>query len=196
MKSRTTAGLLGVALVLTASPAQAGWKLMPGKAMASVDGVSVMPQSDWNQASGRPGKQGRSWTQDGFQLNAMEFFTAVPNGAPLYRERDKKRNPMPKFDNSLLLPELADFFERSFRAHNQLTDFEVTESGPTELSGNQGLRVRYRYTLPNDELTRLGEVRLAVVKGKLYVANYYAPQLHYFEARLPEALTMMEKAKF
>jgi hypothetical protein len=103
---------------------------------------------------------------------------------------------MPKFDSGLLLPELADFFERSFRAANQLSDFTIVESAPTDIGGNKGLLVRYRYTMPNDELTRLGEARLAVVDGKLFVANYYAPQLHYFGAGLPEAQAMMQRVRF
>lgn len=186
-----------IALLAVTPPTQAvaGWKLIPSNRPVAVDGISVTPLSDWNQASSRPGKQGRAWTQDGFALNAIEYFAAIPNGAPIYRERNKKRNPMPKFDSTLLLPELADFFERSFRVQNQLTDFTILESGPTTLVGNRGLRVRYRYTLPNDELSRLGEARMAVVRGKLYVTNFYAPQLHYFDARLPEATAIMDDAK-
>ncbi|WP_327469486.1 hypothetical protein [Sphingopyxis sp.] len=168
---------------------------MSAKQAAQVDGLKVTPESDWNQG-GRPGKQGRVWTQDGTGLNALEFFSGIPTGGSLYKERDKKNNPMPKFDSGLLLPELADFFERSFRAANQLSDFTIVESAPTDLGGKKGLLVRYRYTMPNDELTRLGEARLAVVDGKLFVANYYAPQLHYFGAGLPEAQAMMQRARF
>lgn len=175
--------------------ANAGWKLMSGKQTVQVDSLKVTPERDWNQG-GRPGHQGRVWTQDGTGLNALEFFSAVPNGGSLYKERDQKNNPMPKFDSNLLLPELADFFERSFRAANQLSDFSIVESAPTDIGGKKGLLVRYRYTMPNDELTRLGEARLAVVDGKLFVANYYAPQLHYFEAGLPEAQAMMQSARF
>ncbi|WP_215350037.1 hypothetical protein [Sphingopyxis soli] len=176
-------------------PASAGWKLVSGNQVARVDSLSITPQSDWNQG-GRPGEQGRVWTQDGVGLNAIEFFSAVPQGAPLYKERDKKNNPMPKFDSKLLLPELADFFERSFRAQNQVSDFTILESTPTDIGGRKGLAVRYRYTLPNDELTRLGEARMAVVEGKLYVTNFYAPQLHYFDAGLPEARAIMERTRF
>lgn len=190
------ATMFAAAGMLAWSPAaSAGWKLMSGKQSVKVDSVTVVPERDWNQG-GRPGKQGRVWTQDGVGLNAMEFFSAVPHGSPLYQERNKKNNPMPTFDSNLLLPELADFFERSFRAANQLSDFTILESAPTDVGGKKGLMVRYRYTLPNDELTRLGEARMAVVDGKLFVANYYAPQLHYFGAGLPEAQAIMQRAKF
>lgn len=194
-KTRGLMIVAGVVAMVWSSAAMAGWKLMAGQQSAKVDSLSVTPQSDWNQG-GRPGDQGRVWTQDGVGLNAIEFFSAVPDGAPMYKERDKKNNPMPKFDSKLLLPELADFFERSFRAQNQISDFAILESTPADIGGRQGLAVRYRYTMPNEELTRLGEARLAVVDGKLYVANFYAPQLHYFSAGLPEARAMMERARF
>lgn len=187
--------LVAAALATWSPSASAGWKLMNAKQTVQVDGLKVTPESDWNQG-GRPGKQGRVWTQDGTGLNALEFFSAIPTGGTLYKERDRKSNPMPKFDSKLLLPELADFFERSFRAANQLSDFTILESAPTDIAEKQGLLVRYRYTMPNDELTRLGEARLAVVDGKLFVANYYAPQLHYFGAGLPEAQAMMQRARF
>jgi len=185
-----------ILLASTASPAFAGWKLMQARQLVNVDGLKIVPDSDWNQSSSRPGKQGRIWTRDGFELNAIEFFAAVPSGGTIYREGDKKRNPMPKFDSGLLLPELADFFEKSFRAQNQLSDYSLVESSPTTLNGAKGLRVRYRYTLPNDDLTRFGEARLAVVNRKLYVVNFYAPKLHYFDASLGEANRIMNGLTF
>lgn len=188
---------IGAAIgIAQGSPVLAGWKLIPRDRPAAPAGISVTPKTDWNQASARPSKLGQAWTRDGFDLNRMEFFAAIPTGQPLYRERSKTRNPMPKFDSALLLPELADFFERSFRAQHGISSFVVEESAPATLGGHPGLRVRYRYVLPNDELVRSGEVRLAVVNNQLYVANFYAPQLHYFPAGLAEANAIMDGARF
>lgn len=193
-RERLTVALM--ILIASGTPAHAGWKLMPAGKPVDLVGIAVTPQNDWNQASARPGKQGRAWTRDGFGLNGLEFFAAVPDGQPLYRERNKKRNPMPKFDKSMLLPDLVDFFERSFRVTNQITDFAVVESSPASFGAHPAVRLRYRYSLPNNELVRIGEARLSVVKGKLYVANYFAPELHYFSAGLDEAMAMMESARF
>jgi hypothetical protein len=194
----TRSALAGTALVLSSliwtTPAAAGWKEREARARVEVDSFSVTPDTPWNQASRRPGKQARAWTQDGFALNKIEFFSGIPKGGSFYKERSKKRNPMPKFDPSVLLPELAGYFERSFRAQYQVTDFTIVESRASVLAGQRALQVTYRYSLPNDELTRMGEVRLTVVDGKLYAMNFYAPELHYFEAGLPEVEDMMEGA--
>lgn len=179
-----------------ASPATAGWKLLNSAKPVRVGSMAVIPQSDWNQASARPGKQGAAWTHDGFGLNALEFFGGVPAGQPLYRERNAKRNPMPKYDSAMLAPELVEFFERSFRVQNQVADFAVEEIKPVSFGGRQGVMVRYRYTLVNDELGRRGVARLATADRKLFAANFHAPELHYFPAGLPEAEALMDSIRF
>lgn len=190
-----TPGLIGAALAF-AAPARAGWTLIPAQVAVDLDGITIIPASDWNQASARPGERGFSWTHDGFDLNRFEVFAAIPSGAPLYKERSRRSQPMPKFDSTMLLPDLADFFERSFRQQNDLSDFTLDEIRPALFGGHAGLMVRYHYSLPDDELWRQGIARLAVVRGKLYVANFCAPQLHYFGAGLPEAASMMDRARF
>ncbi|MBW8783316.1 MAG: hypothetical protein JF593_01540 [Novosphingobium sp.] len=182
--------------IIAATPVQAGWKLIPANTAQPLEAMKIVPQSDWNQASRAPGRQGQMWTHDGFELNGLELFAGVPAGQPLYRERNVKKNPMPKFDKGMLLPDLADFFERSFRAQNQVSDFTVETTEPTMLGIVKGIALRYRYSLPGDELVRRGEVRLAIKDAKLYVVNFYAPSLHYFDAGLPEAHAIMDAARF
>jgi hypothetical protein len=190
---RGTAFALALSVAI---PAQAGWKFIAGNQLAKVDALAVTPNGDWSQSTRRLGKHGIGWTKDGFELNSMEFFSGVPNGQPLYKEVNKKTDPMPKFDNAILLPELADFFERSLRAKYPLAEFVVEEAGPATLGGRRALQVKYRYILKNDDLHRQGFARLAVVDGKLYAANYAAPRLHYYEAGLAEATAMMDGIRF
>jgi len=187
--------LIAMALLATASPAMAGWRLKPAGQAAIVDSVTITPATDWNQWTGRPGKQGRSWTRDGFELNSLEIFSGVPDGQPLYRERSRKQNPLPKFDKSMLLPDLATYFERSFRTYFNIADFTVNGTVPDRISGHQGIRVTYRFVSAADELVMLGEARLAVIGGKLYALNFFAPELHYFNAGIGEVHDIMDGAQ-
>lgn len=188
--------IAGLCTAMLASPVMAGWKLLPASQPVQVGAMSITPTADWNQASLRPGKQGVMWTQDGFGLDGLEFFAGVGSGQPLYRERSAKQNPMPKYDNAMLAPDLADFFERSFRVQNNLADFAVEEVKPANFGGHAGIAVRYRYTLANDELRRRGIARLAIVNKQLFVGNFYAPDLHYFSAGAEKAEAIMETAHF
>lgn len=187
---------LAAPLLVWAQPALAGWKLVPANTSFANGEVTITPQSDWNLASGKLGKQTYAWTQDGFELNSLHVFAGVPAGQPLYKERDKKRNPLPKFDPSALLPDLVDLFERSFRAQNEVADFTVLEVRPASFGGQNGVRARFKYVLAGDDLVRFGEVRLAVKNSKLYAISFTAPALHYFNAGLPEAMAIMDSTRF
>lgn len=198
MPSRATCASLvaAFALVVEAGPAEAGWTLIPAAVPNKVGSITVVPSSEWNQASRRPGERGVAWTHDGFNLNGLELFGPVPSGQPLYKERDRKRNPMPRFDRAMLLPDLADFFERSVRIRHGLSDFSIEATEPAMLGTARGIAVHYRYSLPDDELVRRGEARLAVAKEQLYVADFYAPSIHYFEAGRAEAHAIMDGMRF
>jgi len=193
---RRITAIAGVIALVFVSPAFAGWKLMPAGSPVEIKEMTVTPSSDWSRAGSRPGKQGRVWTQDGFGLNAIEFFGGVPAGEPLYRERSAKHDPRPRFDSNMLAPELAEFFERSFRVQNALTEFTVDEVKVAPFGGHQGIALFYSYSLPNDALKRRGVARLAVAKDRLFVANFYAPQLHYFPSALPQIEALMDSARF
>lgn len=187
----------GVAVTCLAmgAPASAGWKLLPQSQPVSLGKLAVTPLNDWNRGSAKPGAQGMAWTQDGFELNELDVFASVPTGQSIYKERNSKRNPMPKFDKSMLLLDLADLFERSFRAGRDVTDFTIVETVPAKLGGRDAVHIRYEYSLPGDQLSRKGEARLAVVGGALYVISFQAPALHYFDAGIVEARSIMDSAR-
>lgn len=96
----------------------------------------------------------------------------------------------------MLAPDLADFFERSFRVQHPVADFAVEEIKPTEFGSHRAIAIRYRYSLTNDNLKRRGVARLAVVDRRLFVGNFYAPELHYFSAGAPQAEAIMDSARF
>ena len=189
------AGLAGFAL-LASQPVHAGWKrIEPQPVQVGKGGMLVQPSSEWNRSSRRPTPSGESWTKDGFLLNRLDFFTQIPPGQSIYKERSKKRRPLPKFRSDMLLPDLAELFEANFSIENDVTLFEVVKAEPARLGDAPGIRIEYEYAFPNDPLRRQGEARLAVVRGKLYVINFAAPSLHYFEASRGEVHRIMDSAQ-
>ncbi|MBO9624675.1 MAG: hypothetical protein J7500_18355 [Sphingomonas sp.] len=197
LRSRRIGALIGfVALAGVSGPALAGWKLIPAGKPLAVDAVTITPKSDWNRASARPGKRAVALTHDGFDLDRLEIFSGIGSGEPLYRERSRRRNPMPKFRSGMLPTDLADLFERSFRVANNLTDFTVESVTPADFGGHRGIALRYSFSLPEDRLVRQGVARLVIVRGKLYAANFHAPRLHYFPSRLAEVQATLDGARF
>jgi hypothetical protein len=188
---------LGViaACLAAATPAFAGWKLVPPDAPVTLGKLQVTPMQAWNSASAKPGQQGAAWTQDGFDLNELDVFAGVPGGKSIYRERNAKRDPMPKFAGNMLLIDLADLFERSFRAGKNVTDFTLLETAPAKLASEPALHIRYAYSLPGEELARKGEARLAIIGGALYMIAFQAPARSPHRSSAAPARVLMDGAR-
>ena len=56
------------------------------------------------------------------------------------------------------------------------------------------MRFSFEYT-DNDELTRTGEARATIIKGKLFMMTFEAPRIGYFEKHLPEFTAIAGSAR-
>lgn len=185
-----------IAIPALSAPAQAGWrKIEPAKTEVAKGAMEVAPATEWNRWSRRPAAKGETWTKDGLLLNQLDFFGQVANGETVFKERDKSDRPLPKFKSDMLLPDLATLFEANFSIENNITQFEVTEIAPAMLGGANGLKLTYDYALPGESLQRRGEARMAVHNGELYVVNFTAPRLHFFDQNIEEVRGIMDRVK-
>lgn len=190
---KLTLGVVATTLIATSAPALASWKRIETEATEVAKGAfMVTPESEWNRWSRRPASRGETWTKDGFDLNRLDFFGQVEPGDSIYKERKKKERPLPKFRSDMLPTDLAELFEANFSIENDITQFDVRSLEPTKLGGHEGIRMVYEYAMPNDALTRVGEARLAIADGQLYVVNFTAPELHYFDASIDEVRAIMD----
>lgn len=147
--------------------------------------MTVTTDRAWNRNAGiGPGKRAESWTLDGPMLNDLTFYGGIGDGETLFRETDKREAPLPRFAATMSAPEIAEFLERSYRVATGTTLFALDELAPVPLAGQAGFVMRYRYTLPGDDVARRGEARGAVVQGRLFLMTYEAPAIHYFERDL------------
>ena len=168
--------------------AHADWTLIPAnKAVAVANStMKVTPGADWNRWSARPSSYGEIWTMDGLSLNELTFFAKVSEGNALYNETDSANQPLPKFRKDMLPTDLVELFEASNRILLQSSIFKVDEIEPAKLGGKDAVRFRYSYASEADGLTRNGEGVAANINGKLYMVNFVAPQIHYFERDVPK----------
>lgn len=155
--------------------------------------VSVTPTREWNKLDGKLGKHTETWTLDGRQLNDVTFFGGVPNGQPLFRERSKKREPLPKFTDETLLVEIPELLEGTYRANGQLASFDLVKTEPAPFLGRDGIFFEFEFT-DGDQLTRRGQAFAAIIDQKLYMVKYEAPRLAYFEKSLADFQSLAESA--
>lgn len=191
--------IVGAAATLALLPgsATAGWRLMPKTTPVEVakSPMTVTPGEDWNRWSVRPSKRGETWTLDGVSLNELSFFGGVLPGEAIYRERSKKDEPLPKFDATMLAPEIVQAVEGSYRILLRTSLFAVDGMEPAPLGGHPGVRFTYHYTVQDEDVRRRGEGRAAIVGGQLYLITFAAPEIHYFDAGITEARRVMDSAR-
>jgi hypothetical protein len=156
--------------------------------------VSITPPRDWNKLAIRPGKFAETWTLDGEQLNDVTFYTGVEPGAPLVKERNKKRKPLPKFGTETLLVEVPELLEGTYRAYKEIGEFRLTGSKPGSYLGVKGVEFTYDYT-DGDQIRRQGEAHAAIISGKLYMATYDAPTIHFFQRNIADYRALIATAK-
>ena len=194
---KTVLALMGLAIMAAPGAAVAGWAVMGhGQPVAvAKSGLTVTPASDWNRWSRRPSQKGEIWTLDGVSLNELSFFAGVANGESLYKERDKANKPLPKFNSNMLAPDIVAMFEASNRIILDTSLFAIDNVEPAKLAGHDGVRFTYHYTVQADEVRRMGEARAAVIGGKLYIINFAAPSIHYYDANIVEVRAIMDSAR-
>ncbi len=182
-------------LVLTASPANANKLREKGAEFDVADSdVMVTPARNWNRLSVKVGKRTETWTLDGEQLNDVTFFGGIEAGAPLVKEKSKKRDPLPKFTKSTLLIEIPELLEGTYRTYKQIGAFQLLSTEPQKFLGQDGVTFTYQYT-DADELTRKGEARAVIISGKLYMATFDAPRLHYFARNVDDFRALASSAR-
>jgi hypothetical protein len=185
--------LLAVTLLTAAAPAMADWAVMTANEEIKVakGTMSVKPASDWNRSSLRPSKRGEAWTRDGINLNELTFYGAIADGEPLFRQFWTADGKLPRFRADMLPTDLAELFEASNRLILQSPVFKMGKIEPAKLGKHDGVRFGYSYAAQGDDIERRGEAVAAIIDGKLYMVNFIAPSLHYFDANVGEVRAMV-----
>mgnify|MGYP001464048036 CR=1 FL=1 len=196
MNRFTLASALALAGSLLSAPAEAKYTVVThgGPALAA-GGITVNPAEDWNRDSRKPIKKGEVWTLDGPSLNALYFVSGLAAGETLYRDADKKNRPLPKMNGSMLLTDIPEFFESSARVALNTSLFEVSNVAPVKLGGHDAVRFSYRYAVQGSSLIRNGVAQGTLIKGQLYLIDFAAPSLFYYERDAPKAEAIMASAR-
>lgn len=183
MKRNSLAVCAGIAII-SASPAIAGgFKLVLAGQSATVlkSDLKVTPSQDWNRLGSRIGRNAESWTLDGLTLNDLTFYSGIPDNTTLFRAADKKNKPLPNFSKTMLVPDIAQLFESSYRIANETSLMSIDKIEPASFAGQSGFRFTYSFTIQNEEVKRIGEARGAIANGKLYMITFEAPSIYYHE---------------
>ena len=173
------------------------WKLVRAGEVRKVgtDEMLVTAVGDWNRSTQSDLKRNESWTQHGTGLDDLSVYGGIAKGKPLLRQRDKKKDPLPKFDPAMLPTDIAEWFENSARIALNSAVFDVGAVRPATLAGAHGIEMDFTYATEGDNLERQGIARAAVIDSKLYLISFDAPKIHYYAAGWPTARAIMDSAR-
>ena len=195
MKS-TTLVLATLAAAFAAAPAISGYAVVAhGTAVPAAVGFTVTAGEDWNRDSRKPMKKAETWTLDGPSLNELTFVAGLAPGETLFREIDKKNQPLPKLAANATLTDIPEFFESSTRIARKTSLFAIDNVAPAKLGGNPGIRFTYHYAVQGAPLVRNGVATATLVKGQLYLIHFAAPNLYYYDRDAPRVEAIMASAK-
>ncbi|AYJ87772.1 hypothetical protein D3Y57_19885 [Sphingomonas paeninsulae] len=123
---------LCAAALAVANPAIAKWTTMPATLSVAVakGQMTVVAGPGWNQDSARPFKKGETWSFDGPLLNTIDFYAAIDSGEALAKDRNKKREPLPKFAADMLPTDVAQLYEQTARITLGTSEFTVDAIEP------------------------------------------------------------------
>ncbi|MFL6846026.1 MAG: hypothetical protein ACJ8ER_14235 [Allosphingosinicella sp.] len=188
--------LLAAAAAAT-GPAIANSLVSPGpQPKVAHSSMSVSPNGEWNRLSLRAGKNVETWTVDGPELNKVTFYGGIPVGQPLFREVDKKNQPLPRVTSNMLITDIPTLLETSYRSQFQASQISIDSQEPAVVGGHKGIAFTYSYVRADDEVQRKGEAVGAVVGNKLYLVTYEAPAIHFFDKDLQRYRQVVGTLKF
>lgn len=188
--------ILASILLATSVPSLAEWAVMKADTEVKVakGTIKVTPAADWNRSTSRPSRRGETWTRDGINLNELTFFGAIGDDEPILRQGWATSDKLPRYQEDMLPTDIAELFEATHRMVLQSPVFKMGKVEPAKLGGHDGVRFNYVYSSQAEDLERRGEAVAAIVDGKLYLVNYVAPSLHYFDAGIADVRKMVEGA--
>jgi len=186
------------AVMLVPVPAHAGWKLVDHGVPVKVakGAMQVTPGEDWNRWSRRPIKTSEVWTLDGGNLNELYFVNGLMPGQTLYKDANKKDQPLPALRSGIELTDLPDFVESSMRVGLNTSVFEITAVEPATLAGYAAVRFTFDYAVAGSPLERKGLAVGMLINGNLHLITFVAPALYFFERDRPKVEAIIASATF
>lgn len=195
--------LLALSLVAIAVPAQAqflfgGYSLIEAKDHKVGDGsMIVTPPRPWNRAPRSiffDLTEVEDWTQNGLYLDGISLVTNLKNKKALIRQNRRDDRQVPVFRSDMTAPEIAAMVESLYRIRGGAVDFRTTSLTPRQFLGYPGFQQDYEH-LDGDEVRRQGRVVGAVIGGRLYMINFDAARMHYFEAGIGDFDAIVQSAR-
>lgn len=188
--------LLALCLLITACAA-------PGPLLLPVTGggesvvkqrLAVTPDTPWNRFDDDPKSKLATWTQEGLALDQLQFYVGIADGEPIAPvPSDPKAKQLPPFRAAMTPTEVVDLLQTHWTQSGSNFELERLEARP--FAGQPGFRFQYAYIRNGDELRMRGVAFGAVIGRELFLIDYMAPRLGFFDRHLAEVEALAASAR-
>jgi hypothetical protein len=185
--------LFALALVL-AGCATPGLRLEPvptGEAVVR-ERLAVTPAVPWNRVEVASKGKLAVWTKDGLPLDQLTFYVGIADGEPLVPPADEK-TALPPFRAKMTPSELVDLLQVHWTQNGANFKLERVERKP--FAGQPGFRLEYSYVQADSEVRRRGIAWGAVVGSELFIIDWMAPRLAFFDRYAAEVEALAGTAR-
>lgn len=133
----------------------------------------------WNQFNQGMTTSAPTWTVEGITVDALQFYVAVKDGAPLTKVNgpDNGKKPL-TFRSSMQPQDVVSLYEALLTRDG--SSFTLEKLEPTQFAGGPGFRFEYTLVRKADDVPMRGMAVGAVRNGELFVIQYSAPRLVFF----------------
>jgi hypothetical protein len=148
----------------------------PQKPVTLGSAYTIEPHVAWSRTSTGPREL---WTIDGPLLDSVRFFNGLVDGDSLFEPTVARTDQLPLYRKSMTPLEIRDFVFASLNraGYEKLAtdDLRVADFG-----GDQGFRFEHRFAT-EDGLRKKGFFIGAINNGRLYLIEFAAPEIYYYE---------------
>jgi hypothetical protein len=157
--------------------------------------MRVQPTSSWNRAEPVEGDIERQefWTRNGPLLDAVMFVGSLPDGQSIVAQQPQDHRQVPPFRSNMSPSDLTAMIESFYRVRANATKFDPEAVKPVTFLGQSGMQFDFVWITTND-VRRRGRTVTVIIDGKLYLMQFDAAELHYFDASLQEFEAMVRSA--
>jgi hypothetical protein len=157
--------------------------------------LAVVATTPWNRfESGQTEGRIATWTHEGMPLDTVQFYVGIKSGDPIApAPTDAKAARPPVFRAEMTPSEIVELLRATWTEGG--SDFTLERLESREFSGHAGFQFRYAFIRGGDEVQMRGVAYGAVIDRELFLIDYMAPRLGYFERFLPEVEALAASAR-
>jgi hypothetical protein len=156
--------------------------------------LSVQVDRPWNNFARGQGDNIPTWTNEGFSVDALRFFSGIRDGQPLaVLVNNNDKNKPPVFKAGMQPAEVVSLFETFYTRDGSAHQLGRLE--PADFGGVRGWRWEFEVTRKTDDVRLQGLGYAAVHQGQLYAITFTAPRLNFFPRYRPAVEKLIATAR-